>query len=259
VSSRLVVENVTKRYGGVLAVSEAALSIEPGQIHGLIGPNGAGKSTLLALISGFTRPDSGAIRYGERDLAGSAPLAIVRAGISRTFQGATPLPGMTVLENALVGLHTRGTSGILAAMFRTRGQRAEEMQLRAQAVAALAASGVDMPPEADAADLSFGQLRFLEIVRALGTEPQLLLLDEPAAGLNAHETDELGRLIAGLGARGIAVLLVDHDVPFVFATCSTITVMDFGRIIASGTPEEIERDPAVRAAYLSTEEEATAS
>lgn len=255
-SARLVVENVTKRYGGVIAVSEASFAIEPGEIHGLIGPNGAGKSTMLGLISGFTRPDSGAIRYGDRELAGLPALDIVRAGIARTFQGATPLAGMTVLENALVGLHTRGTSGILAAMVRSPRERAEESRLRERAAEALAAMGVDLPPAADASDLSFGQLRFLEIARALGSDPQLLLLDEPAAGLNAHETAELGRLIVSLGERGIAVLLVDHDVPFVFTTCRTITVMDFGRIIANDTPAEIERDPAVRAAYLSTEEEA---
>jgi branched-chain amino acid transport system ATP-binding protein len=255
-SARLVVDKVTKRYGGVIAVSEASFTIEPGEVHGLIGPNGAGKSTMLGLISGFTPPDSGSIRYGERELAGTPALGIVRAGISRTFQGATPLAGMTVLENALVGLHTRGTSGILDAMLRTPRQRAEEARLRARAAEGLAASGIDMPLAADASDLSFGQLRFLEIVRALGTDPQLLLLDEPAAGLNAHETAELGRLIVNLGARGIAVLLVDHDIPFVFSTCRTITVMDFGRVIANDTPGEIERDPVVRAAYLSTEGEA---
>ncbi len=254
-SSRLVVAGVTKRYGGVIAVSEASFAIEPGEIHGLIGPNGAGKSTMLGLISGFVRPDAGSIRYGDRELAGTSPLAIVRAGISRTFQGATPLAGMSVLENALVGLHTRGTSGLLAAMLRLPAERAEERRLRAAALEALAESGIDLPAAADAADLSFGQLRFLEIVRALGAAPQLLLLDEPAAGLNAHETAELGRLIARLGARGIAVLLVDHDIPFVFATCARITVMNFGRVIADDAPDAIERDPAVRAAYLSTEEE----
>jgi branched-chain amino acid transport system ATP-binding protein len=251
----LAVAGVTKRYGGVIAVSEASFAIEPGEIHGLIGPNGAGKSTMLGLISGFVRPDAGSIRYGDRELAGTSPLAIVRAGISRTFQGATPLAGMSVLENALVGLHTRGTSGLLAAMLRLPAERAEEGRLRAAALEALAASGIDLPADADAADLSFGQLRFLEIVRALGADPQLVLLDEPAAGLNAHETAELGRLIARLGARGIAVLLVDHDIPFVFSTCARITVMDFGRVIADGTPDAIERDPVVRAAYLSTEEE----
>jgi branched-chain amino acid transport system ATP-binding protein len=255
-SERLSIENVTKRYGGVVAVSEASFTIEPGEVHGLIGPNGAGKSTMLGLISGFTRPDSGSIRYGARELAGASPLTIVRTGISRTFQASTPLAGMTVLENALVGLHTRGTSGIVAAMLRTPAQRAEEVRLRERAVEMLAGIGIDMPLAADASDLSFGQLRFLEIVRALGTDPSVLLLDEPAAGLNAHETEELGRLIVRLGERGIAVLLVDHDIPFVFSTCRAITVMDFGRIIANDTPSEIERDPAVRAAYLSTEEEA---
>jgi branched-chain amino acid transport system ATP-binding protein len=257
VNAALRVAGVTKRYGGVIAVSEASFTIEPGEVHGLIGPNGAGKSTMLGLISGFTRPDAGSIRYGERELAGTSPLAVVRAGIARTFQSATPLAGMTVLENALVGLHARGTSGLFAALLRTPAQRAEEARLRALAGAALAEIGVDMPLAADASDLSFGQLRFLEIVRALGCEPRVLLLDEPAAGLNAHETAELGRLIARLGERGVSVLLVDHDIPFVFTTCRRITVMDFGRIIADGSPAEIEGDPAVRAAYLSTDDEAT--
>jgi len=257
-NATLRVERVTKRYGGVIAVSEASFAIEPGEVHGLIGPNGAGKSTMLGLISGFTLPDTGSIRYGDRELAGTSALAVVRAGIARTFQSATPLAGMTVLENALVGLHTRGTSGLLAALLRLPAQRAEEALLRARATEALAAIGVDMPLAADASDLSFGQLRFLEIVRALGTDPRVLLLDEPAAGLNAHETAELGALIARLGARGVSVLLVDHDIPFVFTTCRRITVMDFGRIIADGTPDEIERDPAVRAAYLSTDYEVPA-
>jgi ABC-type branched-subunit amino acid transport system ATPase component len=258
-TATLSVERVTKRYGGVIAVSEASFAIEPGEVHGLIGPNGAGKSTMLGLISGFTRPDSGSIRYGDREFAGASPLAVVRAGVARTFQSATPLAGMSVLENALVGLHTRGTNGLLAALLRVPAQRAEEAQLRARAAAALAGVGVDLPPAADASDLSFGQLRFLEIVRALGSEPRVLLLDEPAAGLNDHESAELGRLIARLGERGVAVLLVDHDIPFVFTTCRRITVMDFGRVIADGTPEEIERDPAVRAAYLSTADEEPAS
>ena len=251
----LEVSQLSKRYGGVVAVADVSLALRPAQIHGLIGPNGAGKSTTLALISGFVPADSGSVRWGDQEFMGASPLRIVQAGIARTFQGATPFRGMTVLDNLLVGVHTRGRSGLLAAMLRTPGYRRDERALRERAEQLLGEVGLDVPLDADAADLSFGQLRLLEIARALGTSPQALLLDEPAAGLNRQETDQLAAEIRRLKQRGVAVLVVDHDMPFVFGTCEWITVMNFGRVIASAEPRQVEVDPAVRAAYLSTAED----
>ncbi|WP_210492979.1 ABC transporter ATP-binding protein [Patulibacter sp. SYSU D01012] len=251
----LTVRGLTKRYGGVTAVSEASFDVQAGEIHGLIGPNGAGKSTMLGLISGFVPADEGSVRYGDEELVGTSALRTVRAGVSRTFQEATPLKGLSVFDNVLVGLHTHGRTGVLSQVLRTGALRRDERRLADRALALLEKVGITADPRTDAADLSFGQLRFLEIARALATAPSLLLLDEPAAGLNQVETERLGALIGEIRAEGTGVLLIDHDVPFVFGTCDRITAIDFGRIIASGTADEIEAHPTVRAAYLSVETE----
>lgn len=252
----LVASDISKHFGGVTAVSEVSLTVPPGRISGLIGPNGAGKSTMLALISGFLRPDSGSVNFRGRRLVGMSQTSIVRLGVARTFQQATPLAGLSVLENVLVGLHGSYRGGPAAALFSTPGMRRQERERVERARELLDEFGLTNQADADAADLPFGQLRFLEIARALATEPRLLLLDEPAAGLNRVESDRLADLISNIRAQGVGVLVVDHDIPFLFNICESITVMNFGRVIASGSPPEIENDPAVRAAYLSTEETA---
>jgi ABC-type branched-subunit amino acid transport system ATPase component len=249
--------DVTKRFGGVTAVQSASLNVHPGSVHGLIGPNGAGKSTMIGLISGFIRPDSGEIRFAGTSLVGNSPAGIAKLGISRTFQQATPFSGLTVIENVMVGMHLDHHAGIGAVLFRTLSMRREAARVRAEAERLLDQFDLSDLAGADAAALPFGKLRFLEIARAVAMRPKILLLDEPAAGLNHVETERLSKVIRGLTQDGVGVLLVDHDVPFVFGLCKEVTVMNFGSVVASGAAEKVYREPAVREAYLgvSTEQE----
>lgn len=235
--SELCVEGVSKRFGGLVAVSNLSLTLRAGTIHGLIGPNGAGKSTTIALLSGFQRPNEGTISFDGVDLTRLSPWSIAQHGISRTFQQATPLPGLSVFDNVLVGMHTRF-------------QRHERAPLREQARAVLKRFELEELATSDAQALTFGQLRFLEIARAAVMRPKLLLLDEPAAGLNDVERRRLADIVTGLRSDGIGVLLIDHDVPFVFGLCDTLTVMDFGSVIAEGRPDTVRSNPAVVSAYL---------
>lgn len=246
----LVLEAVTKRFGGLLAVAELSIAVSHGSVHGLIGPNGAGKTTTIGLVSGFLRPDAGAIRYGTRDLTRLSPSAIACLGISRTFQQATPLGGLSVFENVLVGLHTRYRAGLGRVLARTPGARREAGAMVDAAHELIGLFGLEGLGAADARNLTFGQLRFLEIARAIARRPRILLLDEPAAGLNDAERTRLADLIRRFRGEGIGMLLVDHDVPFVFDLADRMTVMNFGSVIASGDPETVHRDPAVREAYL---------
>ncbi len=250
----LHVVNVTKRFGGVVAVSDASVSVDVGGVHGLIGPNGAGKSTIIGLISGFLRPDAGSLRFGHHDLMRLAPAAIAALGISRTFQQAAPLVGLTVLENVLVGMHTRYRSRVPSILLRVTSMRREARDLIHSAQALLDTFGLSALTDTDAADLTFGKLRLLEMARAVAMRPRVLLLDEPAAGLNRWETDQVAQLIRQLRDEGMGVLVVDHDVPFVFKISDRVTVMNFGRVIASGTPDDVYQNPAVREAYLGTRE-----
>jgi ABC-type branched-subunit amino acid transport system ATPase component len=246
----LAMVGVTKRFGGLLAVSEVSLSVSVGRIHGLIGPNGAGKSTTIGLVSGFLRADAGGILFGASDLGRMTPAAIARLGISRTFQQATPLAGLSVFENVLVGMHTRYRAGLASVLVRSPGARREARGLARSVEELLARFGLEAQAEMDARNLTFGQLRFLEIARAIAMQPRILLLDEPAAGLNDVERESLAGLIRGFRDDGVGMLLVDHDVPFVFGLCDRMTVMNFGSVIASGDPDAVHRDPAVREAYL---------
>jgi ABC-type branched-subunit amino acid transport system ATPase component len=246
----LVLKGVTKRFGGLVAVADLSIAVKIGSVHGLIGPNGAGKSTTIGLVSGFLRPDGGTISFGTRDLAQLSPSAIARLGISRTFQQATPLGGLSVFENVLVGLHTSYRAGLGAVLARTPAARREATGMVAEAERLVALFELDALAAADARNLTFGQLRFLEIARAIAMRPRILLLDEPAAGLNDAERVRLSDLIRRFRSEGIGMLLVDHDVPFVFALADRMTVMNFGSIIASGDPDAVHRDPAVREAYL---------
>jgi ABC-type branched-subunit amino acid transport system ATPase component len=249
-ATNLVLEGVTKRFGGLVALSEVSIAISTGGVHGLIGPNGAGKSTTIGLISGFLRPDAGALSFRSHDLARLSPSAIARLGISRTFQQATPLGGLSVFENVLVGMHTAYRAGLGAVLARTRAARREERAMVAAAERLLGLFGLETLAGADARNLTFGQLRFLEIARAIAMRPTILLLDEPAAGLNDDERKRLADLIRRFRSEGIGILLVDHDVPFVFELSDRMTVMNFGSVIASGDPETVRRDPVVREAYL---------
>jgi branched-chain amino acid transport system ATP-binding protein len=258
-TSALRIQNLTKRFGGIIAVENVSLELERGMIHGLIGPNGAGKSTMIGLISGLIARDEGTIALGDRDLTRLDPASIARLGISRTFQHATPFPGLTATENVMLGMHMLYRRNVLSVLFRTPAMRGEARQIEASTKKLLAELDLSQDADADAASLPFGKLRFIELARAIAMGPTYLLLDEPAAGLNQHETERLAKLVRELAASGVGVLLVDHDVPFVFGTCHRVTVMDFGSIIASGIPDEIYNNPAVRDAYLGMPEKAEGS
>lgn len=253
--ARLEVTELTKRFGGLTAVSKASLTVEAGNIHGLIGPNGAGKSTVINLISGFLRADSGTMSFGANDLTRLGSTAIAKLGISRTFQQATALSGLTALENVMVGLHMRHRASVASVLLRLPAMRREAAAMASTARQLLDEYGLAADADADAAGLPFGKLRFLEIARAVALQPRILLLDEPAAGLNTQETQRLGMLVRRLKDQGIGILLVDHDVPFVFGLCDQVTVMNFGSVIAAGVPDEVYRDPAVREAYLGGQSE----
>jgi branched-chain amino acid transport system ATP-binding protein len=247
-ADELVVNGISKQFSGVKAVDDASFTVRPGEVHGLVGPNGAGKSTALGIVSGFIAPDAGSIT--DRELTGTVPDRLVRAGIARTFQEPSPVAGLTVLENVLTGLHIQGRAGTLQAAVRSPGLRKEEKRLKQEALGLLDSVGLADRANADAGDLSFGELRYLEVIRCLGTGATMLLLDEPAAGMGKTETQRLAALIDEVRKAGRGVLLVDHDMGFIFSLCDAITVMNAGRVIADGTPREIEESPAVREAYL---------
>ncbi|HEY7278685.1 MAG TPA: ABC transporter ATP-binding protein [Trebonia sp.] len=249
-NDELVVTGISKQFSGVKAVSDVSFTVKPGEVHGLVGPNGAGKSTALGILSGFIPPDAGSITYRDRELVGAVPDNLVRAGIARTFQEPSPVAGLTVLENVLTGLHIQGRAGTLRAAVRSPLLRKEERLLKKEALDLLASVGLADRASADAGDLSFGELRYLEVIRCLGTGATMLLLDEPAAGMGKTETQRLTALIDEVRSQGRGVLLVDHDMGFIFSLCDAITVMNAGRVIADGTPHEIENSKTVREAYL---------
>jgi branched-chain amino acid transport system ATP-binding protein len=243
---------ISRRFGGVHAVAEVDLAVAPGQVFGLIGPNGAGKTTLVNLISGHLRVDSGAIRFAGAEVTRLAPHALTARGIGRTFQGVRLFKGLTVLENVLVGRHVRMRSDVLRRLWpRGASDRAD----RERAGLLLERLGLSRP-NALAGELAYGDQRRLEIARALASEPRLLILDEPAAGMNPAESAHLRQLMRGLVAEGLTIVLIEHDVRLVMGTCERVAVLNFGRKIAEGTPAEIQASPAVREAYLGSEDAA---
>lgn len=247
---RLTVRGLGKKFGGLAAVADVSFSVAPASVHAVVGPNGAGKTTLLNLISGITRPSSGEIAYGEVDLAACEIHRMTNAGIARTFQNLALFPEMTVLENVLVGMHTRLTSSLLSSIAQSPGFRREECKSRARALELLRFVGLDRLANEMATELPQGHQRLLEIARALAANPSLLLLDEPAAGLNATEISRLMKLIRDVRDSGVTVVLIEHHMRLVMNICDTITVLDFGKKIAEGVPEHVRHNAAVIEAYL---------
>ncbi|MDE2576491.1 MAG: branched-chain amino acid ABC transporter ATP-binding protein/permease [Rhodospirillales bacterium] len=244
----LAIEGLIKRFGGLVAVNQVGFSLRAGEILGLIGPNGAGKSTLFNLVSGAARPDGGRVEFLGQDITGLPARRIAAHGIARSFQHVRLRPGMSLLENVMLGAHRRGRAGMLAAALRL--DRAEEARLRAEAMARLAQVGLDADPHALAGNLALGQQRLLEVARALAADPLLILLDEPAAGLRRAEKQALAELLRGLRAGGLTILLVEHDMEFVMGLVDRVVVMEFGTRIAEGLPEAVRADPRVQDAYL---------
>ncbi|GAC1332699.1 MAG: ABC transporter ATP-binding protein [Collimonas sp.] len=246
----LNISGVNKRFGGLQALAEVNIKILQGQIYGLIGPNGAGKTTFFNVITGLYQADTGSFELAGKPYSPSAPHEVAKAGIARTFQNIRLFGEMTVLENVMVGCHVRTHQGVFGAVFRHKAARSEELAIRKRSQELLDFVGIGRFGDRTARHLSYGDQRRLEIARALATDPQLLALDEPAAGMNATEKLALRELLVKIKNEGKTILLIEHDVKLMMGLCDRLTVLDYGKPIAEGLPAEIQKNTAVIEAYL---------
>jgi branched-chain amino acid transport system ATP-binding protein len=244
------VERLERAFGGVHAVDGVSFEVRPGEVHGLIGPNGAGKTTVINLVSGLLRPSGGAIRLEGRSIHGLAPHRIAKRGVARTFQNIRLFPELSALSNVLVGEHHVRRASLGARLLMLPGAYAEERLAREKARALLERIGLAGRADERAKNLSYGEQRRVEIARALASEPRIVLLDEPTAGMNPVEVQAVATLIRQVAGEGHSVLLIEHNVKLVMDVCDRITVLDFGKVIAEGPPAQVARDPAVVSAYL---------
>jgi len=250
-TSLLELSGITKQFGGLSALCEVSLHIRHGEIYGLIGPNGAGKTTLFNILTGLYQADKGQFTFNDIEYNGnSKPHVLARAGIARTFQNIRLFSNMTILENVMVGRHLRTHSGVWGALTRNATARSEEKATIEYACSLLSYVGINRPYQTLAKNLSYGEQRRLEIARALATEPKILALDEPVAGMNATETANLKELLQTIRAKGITILLIEHDVKFILNLCDRLAVLNHGKKIAEGQPEAIRCNPEVIEAYL---------